>query len=116
MKIKSITDERITFDDNSFISFRHFQECSEENYAYFEYLVDECGVMDYDFDPELKFEAVEGSGFSFGDDNRMFFVPCYSDQNGYYSDEISIYYSKTEDVEYYEDRVLSFDAEERFKG
>ena len=112
MKIKSITDERITFDDNSFITFYHCQDCCEYNYADFEYLANECGIMDYEFNPELKFEAVDGNGFSFGDANRMFFVPCYSYQNGFYSDEITILYSKNEDIDYCNDVVFSFEAEE----
>lgn len=41
----------------------------------------------------MRFEFVDGSGFRFGDNRMMHFVPCYSDQNGYYSDEIDIYYN-----------------------
>lgn len=91
MKIKEITEEQITFDDNSYIWYDHEQDCCEYNYADFEYLTDECGVMSYDFDTDLQFCGIENSGFSFGDNHKKFFVPCYSEQNGYYTDQIDIY-------------------------
>lgn len=95
MRIKEITDERITFDNGNYITYDHEQDCCEWNYANFHYLQDEAGVMSYDFPEELMFEVVNGSGFRFGSAYRKFFVPCYSDQNGYYSSDIDIYY-KTE--------------------
>jgi len=55
----------------------------------------------------MVFERVEGSGFRFGNENKMFFVPCYSEQNGYYSTEIEIYYN--------DKKVLEFDCEEKIK-
>ena len=33
------------------------------------------------------------AGFRFGDNQAMFFVPCYSEQNGYYSSDVDIYYN-----------------------
>jgi hypothetical protein len=30
----------------------------------------------------------------FGDGRRWFFVPCYNEQNGYYSDKLDIAYGK----------------------
>lgn len=93
MRIKEITDERITFDNGNYITYDHEQDCCEWNYADFSYLVGEAGIMDYDFPEELIFEFASGYGFRFGSDYRKFFVPCYSDQNGYYSSDIDIYYN-----------------------
>jgi len=91
MKITKITDEAIVFENGSKITFDHEPDCCEWNYADFEQL-DDLG-RDYDYIFPLKFEAVDGAGFRFGDDRRMFFVPCYSEQNGYYSDDVDIYFN-----------------------
>lgn len=100
-KISSVSDENIKFTDGSVISFDHWEDCCEENYADFRQLDDL--ALDYEFRGKMLFEAVEGSGFRFGDSRRKFYVPCYSMQNGYYSDEIDIYYNGK--------KVLSFSAE-----
>lgn len=91
MKITKITDEAIVFEDGSNITFDHEPDCCEWNYADFEQL-DDLG-RDYDYTFPLKFEAVDGAGFRFGDDRRMFFIPCYSEQNGYYADDVDIYFN-----------------------
>ena len=91
MKITTVTDEAICFDNNTAITFHHFEDCYEWNYADFLQLDDI--ARDYDFEENLRFEAVEGSGFRFGDSKQMFFIPCYSEQNGYYSSDLEIYYN-----------------------
>jgi len=91
MKITEITDEAIRFDNNTAITFDHYADCCEWNYADFLQLDDI--AKDYDFEENLKFEAVEGSGFRFGDSKQMFFVPCYSEQNGYYSFDLEVFYN-----------------------
>lgn len=103
MKIKKVTEEVIVFDNGTVISYDHCRDCCEDNYADFKQIESE--ALDYDFETELKFEAVEETGFRFGDSRRMFFIPCYSEQNGYYSSDIDIYYKGEE--------VLSFEAEMR---
>lgn len=111
MKISKITDKEIVFNNGRIITFDHDQDCCEWNYADFNYLKDEAGIMNYEFPDELDFEVVEGkgkydrgSGFRFGDkEGYMFFVPCYSEQNGYYTCDIDIYYMGEE--------VLSLSAE-----
>lgn len=51
-------------------------------------------AFEVEFDEDLTFEAVDDSGFRFGNlPQKMFFIPCYSSQNGYYSDDIDIYYN-----------------------
>ena len=103
-RIASITEEAIVFSNGQSITFDHCQDCCENNFADFQQLDDLARA--YKFQLPLKFEAVDGCGFRFGDNRRMFFVPCYSEQNGYYTCEIDIYYSG-----YTEGPVLSFDAE-----
>ena len=45
------------------------------------------------YENELIFEAVEGAGFRFGNrGGNLTFIPCYSEQNGYYTTEIDIFY------------------------
>lgn len=101
MKIKDINGARILFDNGNEITFDHYPDCCESNYADFEQLDDI--AKNANFAPGLDFEAVNGSGFRFGNrPNNMHFVPCYSEQNGYYSEDIDIYYNGN--------KVLSFDA------
>jgi len=104
-KISEITDEAIIFSDHSSITFDHDQDCCENNYAAFDALDDL--ARNYTFRGEIRFEAVDESGFRFGDARRMFFVPCYSSQNGYYSSDIQIYFN--ENGKTY--KVLDFEAE-----
>ena len=90
MKIKRIDEEVIEFDNGNYITYDHPQDCCEWNYADFSQLDDI--ARDYDFEENLRFEPLEEKGFRFGDSRQMFFVPCYSEQNGYYTGELDIYY------------------------
>lgn len=104
MRIKEVDTYMIVFDNGNTITFDHEQDCCENNFADFEQI--EETALYHEFDEEMVFEAIDGSGFRFGNKNGlMIFVPCYSDQNGYYTDEIDIYYNG--------ERVLTFDCEER---
>ena len=90
-KIVHIDENELRFSDGTTIHCDHEQDCCEYNYADFNALDDL--ARNYDFNTsKLTFHAVDGVGFSFGDHpQRMFFVPCYSEQNGYYSDMIDVY-------------------------
>jgi len=90
MKIKSISSENIVFDNGDKITFDHEQDCCEFNYADFKQI--EPLALKTDFTEPIIFERAN-SGFRFGNKNKMFFVPCYSDQNGYYTTELNIYYN-----------------------
>lgn len=104
-KIVKVTDEKILFSDGSTITFDHCQDCCEDNYADFEQLDDI--ARSYQFDTEkMTFMKCGDHGFSFGDDRRMFYVPCYSDQNGYYSNDVDIYFNGK--------LVLNVEGEERY--
>ena len=92
-KIKEVTCGHILFEDGSKITFDHEQDCCEYNYADFEQLDDIARNEMFDT-KNLKFELTGSYGFSFGNKNgRMFFVPCYSEQNGYYTSDVDIYFN-----------------------
>lgn len=91
MRIKEITHSHILFDNGSKITYYHERDCCECNYADFEQLQD-TGIEYEDFSEPLRFEEVK-HGFRFGNPGQMYFVPCYSMQNGYYSTDVGIYYN-----------------------
>lgn len=89
MRIKSVNNSMILFDNGTAITYEHDKDCCEYNYADFEQL--EEASHDFNFSEDLIFESVENYGFRFGSiGTPMFFVPCYSEQNGYYSTDIDI--------------------------
>jgi hypothetical protein len=92
MKISKISEYHIIFDNNSLIDFSHERDCCEWTYAQFEYLKEEAGIYEFDFPEPPVFEACD-YGFRFGSETQKFFVPCYSEQNGYYSSDVDIYYN-----------------------
>lgn len=90
MRILKITEDSIEFDNGKEITFEHEQDCCEINYADFEQL--DSLARDVDFSEPLVFESCD-YGFRFGNPPiNMFFVPCYSIQNGYYSSLLNIFY------------------------
>lgn len=98
MKIKEVTDEIILFDNGNAITFDHEQDCCEYNYADFGILTENNVNYGFDFNEELTFEFIDGMGFRFGSKDRYgvmhwIFIPCYSAQNGYYSNDINILYN-----------------------
>lgn len=94
MRILKITEDFIEFDNGKRIEFYHCCDCCEINYADFKQL--EPLARDVDFSEPLVFESCT-YGFRFGNPPvNMFFVPCYSEQNGYYSNELDIRYDDKE--------------------
>lgn len=89
-KISEVSPEHIFFTDGTEITYDHYQNCCEINYADFEQ-IDNIAIDTIFETDNLMFQPVDGYGFRFGNENKMFFVPCYSKQNGYYSDEVTIY-------------------------
>lgn len=99
MKIKSITDRMITFDNGA----KMVQYCPFENetgYAAFSEIDKE--ALEFEFRKTIMFDVGYRGGIMFGSVKRMFFIPCYSKQSGYYSSDIQIYYNQR--------KVLDFDA------
>lgn len=98
MKIKNVTDDFIEFDNGNKITYEHEPDCCEYNYADFSILNKNNINYSLNFNPELTFDFIDGMGFRFGSEDeagnmRWIFIPCYSDQNGYYSSDIDIYYN-----------------------
>lgn len=94
MRILKITEDFIEFDNGKRVEFYHCCDCCEINYADFEQL--DSLARDVDFSEPLVFEECD-YGFRFGNPPiNMFFVPCYSMQNGYYSNELDIWYDDKE--------------------
>lgn len=92
-KIRGYKEDYLYFDNDMYIRAWHEPDCCEWNYADWENLDTE--ALTYDFDTsKLKFEEDDRYGFRFGDrPERMFFVPCYSEQNGYYSNKLQLDYN-----------------------
>lgn len=89
--IKEVNLKHILFSDGSEITDCHYADCCEYNYADYTQIDDI--ARQTRFTLPLDFESVEGSGFRFGNlPNKMFFVPCYSEQSGYYSSDVDILY------------------------
>ena len=101
MKIKEITSEYILFDNGKQITFENDQNCAY-NFADFLALKGTIGEEFnwYEFKEPLNFEYVENYGFRFGNGSNMFFVPCYSIQNGWYSDSVKIFFNGEEVLNY----------------
>jgi len=83
MKIIKITESLIKFDNGTEITFSHDQDCCEQVYADFNSLKDQ-DIKKKTF-KEIKIRGVRGSGFRLNE----YFIPCYNEQNGYYSSKYS---------------------------
>lgn len=91
MKIKITKKGYLEFDNGSNISSENYADYAD-NYADFTQLDDI--ALETDFKEPLTFEVVDDCGFRFGNlPNKMFFVPCYSAQNGFYSSLMDICYN-----------------------
>jgi len=98
ISIKKIDDDTIYFSNGSKLYSNHIQDCCEYVHACFEVLED-CFIMEESFD-KIIFEKVENSGIRMGfrtsygfgkEDITIYeFIPCYNEQNGYYSSDLSL--------------------------
>lgn len=98
-KFKSYNDERIEFTDGTTISYCHIPDCCEHNYADFSAL--DSYVDTYLRDEYESFDIlpIDGIGFVLSlkrinkydiPVTRNILIPCYSEQNGYYSTGLTI--------------------------
>jgi hypothetical protein len=85
MRVQVRDEESIVFDNGTVITYSHNQDCCEYNFADFSQL-DNTGFDEFNFPDKLTIEIVDEFGFRV----NGFFIPCYSDQNGYYSSDIDI--------------------------
>lgn len=79
MKIENIhhycNRQALFFDNGCEILTDTSYETFHVNFADFEQL--DKTAFEAEFDPNIKFESGD-NGFKFGNDEKMFFVPCYS--------------------------------------
>lgn len=102
MKIKEINEEKIVFDNGYELEYYHEQDCCEHVYADFEVLKDynistktgkTINIKEIDFKEDLEelIEGIQEQGFNMiSKIGEKFFVPCYNEQNGYYSSELEL--------------------------
>ena len=89
-KIIAINEDEIVFDDGCKITYTYQQDSFAYNYADFQQLDDLGRNAEYDTSI-MEFAYCGDYGFTFGSKNgRKYFIPCYSEQNGYYSSDVDI--------------------------
>ena len=98
IKLTKFDDEMIYFSDGSTISYSHNQDCCECNYADFSVLENYKDLLDKEWD-EFTVGPIDGMGIMLTlIGNNEFgipitpgiLIPCYSEQNGYYSTALDI--------------------------
>lgn len=102
MKIKEIKEDGIIFDNGYELEYYHEQDCCEHVYADFDILSNynlstktgkTINIKEIDFKEELEelIEGIQEQGFNMVSKiGEKFFVPCYNEQNGYYSSELEL--------------------------
>lgn len=123
MKIKSINENNIIFDNDYKLEAFHDQDCCEEVYADFSVLQTynvsnitgkTINIREIDFEENLNklVKGIEGQGFNLiSKIGENFFVPCYNEQNGYYSSNLELILHKNKNTEtlditdFIEDRI-----------
>ena len=92
-KIKKIDEEEIVFDNGFIITSFHDTECCEYHYLDFSYLELYKDIYNKEFDikEEIKFKRIPGQGILlFDTENNKYLINGYGENNGYYSDEITL--------------------------
>lgn len=110
MKITKISNEMIKFDNDFELTYYHEQDCCESVYADFKILKaynlstvtgKKINIYNIDFEEDIKklIECVEGQGFNMVSKiGEKFFIPCYNEQNGYYSDNLELILNQIIDI------------------
>lgn len=114
MKIKTIEEERIVFDDNSRLYSYHETNCCESHYLDFNMLKNynvspktgrtlDIYQQEFDFSNGVNFKRVEGMGILLFDvEGNSYLINGYGYNNGYYSDEIILIYEKDKEEHRYD--------------
>lgn len=103
MKIVEIVEEdKIVFDNGYTLEQYHSQDCCEHVYADFNVLDNynlstvtgkTIDIRDIDFEERIEnlIQPVQSAGFNMVSKiGEKFFVPCYNEQNGYYSSDLEL--------------------------
>lgn len=112
MKIIKIEETKITFNNGYELKYYHEQDCCECVYADFSILRTynvstktgkTINIKEIDFHENLKdlIQGKLGCGFNLvSKTGEKFFVPCYNEQNGYYSSDLElILYKESEKMD-----------------
>lgn len=83
-EVNKINEFGVVLRNGIVIKYHHDQDCCEVVYADFKQLLDTTFQTEKLVD--IKIEQVPGSGFRI----NGYFVPCYNQQNGYYSDRLEL--------------------------
>lgn len=106
MKIKSIKDDEVEFDNGYILKSYHIQDCCESVFADFEVLNTynvstvtgkKINIRKINFEENLEklVQGVAGAGFNMiSKKGEKFFIPCYNQQNGYYSSKLELILSE----------------------
>lgn len=108
MKIVEIVEEdKIVFDNGYTLEQYHSQDCCEHVYADFNVLDNynlstvtgkNINIRDIDFEERIEnlIQPVQSAGFNMVSKiGEKFFVPCYNEQNGYYSSDLELTLHRT---------------------
>lgn len=90
IKISRICWNRLVFSDG--VDICSFQAPEDYGYHYAAFTSIDDIAKEWEFEHPIIFEKCDW-GFRFGNKDKMVFVPCYSEQNGYYSYSVDIYYN-----------------------
>lgn len=111
IKLTKFDDEMIYFSDGSTISYHHDQDCCECNYADFSVLENYKDLLDKEWD-DFTVGPIDGTGIMLtliGHNEFGILIPCYSDQNGYYSTDLDILVNRPDSKGY----ELNLECDER---
>lgn len=110
MKIKEIKENSIIFDNGYELEAYHERDCCEEVYSDFDILTTynvstitgkTINIKDIDFEETLNklVKGIEGQGFNLiSKIGENFFVPCYNEQKGYYSSNLTLILHKDKET------------------
>lgn len=101
-KITTFDDDILIFSNGDKIECLHYADCCERNWADFSVLSGYPEILEQEY-ADFSIKPVDGVGFililEFTNKYNIpkkdtVLIPCYSDQNGYYSDDIDVYITK----------------------
>ena len=102
MKIERINDSGIIFNNGTKLSDYHSQDCCENVYADWEYLKqynvlpstgETISIYDIEFDDSItnNIDYEKNMGIKLiSKTGDKWFIPCYNEQNGYYSSNLNL--------------------------
>ena len=92
VKVSSVNDEELVFDDGSKLFSEHGQDCCESHFLSFKDLsINDFDGIDFDLSGDTFFEKVDGFGIRLIPiDGHTISIPGYGYNNGYYSSDLTL--------------------------